>query len=69
MNGERHTDEFTIHPVSSREARLRVTATDGSVVVMLRHAEATAGVSLTANEARVLANVLDATARRTEARR
>ena len=69
MNGERHTDEFTIHPVSSPEARLRVTATDGSVVVLLRHAEATAGVSLTANEARVLANVLNATARRTEARR
>ena len=69
MNGERHTDEFTIHPVSSREAKLRVTATDGSVVVLLRHAEATAGVSLTANEARVLANVLNCTARRTEAMR
>ena len=69
MNGERHTDEFTIHLVSSREARLRVSATDGSVVVLLRHAEATAGVSLTANEARVLANVLNETARRTEARR
>ncbi len=69
MNGEQHTDEFTIHPVSSREARLRVTATDGSVVVLLRHAEATAGVSLTANEARVLANVLNATATRMEARR
>ena len=66
MNGELHTDEFTIHPVSSREARLRVTATDGAVVVLLRHAEATAGVSLTADEARVLANVLNATARRTE---
>ena len=69
MNGERHTDEFTIHPVSSREAKLRVTAADGSVVVLLRHAEATAGVSLTANEARVLANVLNSTARRMEARR
>ena len=69
MNGERHADEFTIHPVLSREAKLRVTATDGSVGVLLRHAEATAGVSLTANEARVLANVLNATARRTEARR
>ena len=67
MNGELRTDEFTIHPVSSREARLRVTATDGSVVVLLRHAEATAGVSLTASEARVLANVLCANARRTEA--
>ena len=69
MNDEQHTDEFTIHPISSREARLRVTATDGSVVVLLRHAEATAGVSLTANEARVLANVLNATATRMEVRR
>ena len=69
MNGERHADEFTIHPVSSREARLRVTAADGSVVVQVRHAEATAGVSLTADEARVLADVLTSTARRTEARR
>jgi hypothetical protein len=69
MNDERHTDEFTIHPVSSREAKLRVTATDGSVVVLMRHAEATAGVSLTANEARVLANVLNSTVRRMEATR
>ena len=69
MNGEWHTDEFIIHPVSSREARLRVTATDGSVVVVLRHAEASAGVSLTANAARVLANVLNSTARRMEVRR
>ena len=69
MNGERHTDEFTIHLVSSREARLRVAVADGAVVVLVRQAEATAGVSLTANEARVLANVLNSTARRTEARR
>jgi len=69
MNGERHTDEFTIHPVSSPEARLRVTVADGSVVVLVRQAEATTGVSLTANEARVLANVLNCTARRTEAMR
>ena len=67
MNGERHTDEFTLHPVSSPAAKLRVTASDGSIVV-LRHAEATAGVSLTANEARALANVLGSTARRAEAR-
>ena len=69
MTDEQPTDEFTIHPVSSEEARLRVTATNGSVVVLLRHAEATAGVRLTANEARVLANVLNCTARRTEAMR
>ncbi len=34
---------------------------------VVRHAEATAGVSLTANEAHMLANVLNSTARRTEA--
>jgi hypothetical protein len=43
-----------------------VTATNGSVVVLVRHAEATAGVRLTANEARVLANVLHSTAKRVE---
>ena len=67
MIGERHTDEFTIHPVSSRAAQLRVTASDGSVLVLLRHGEATSGMSLSADEARVLANVLNSTARRTEA--
>jgi hypothetical protein len=69
MNDEPDTDEFTVHPVSSPEARLRVSASDGSVVVLVRHAEATAGARLTANEARVLANVLGATARRVEAGR
>ena len=66
MTDEQPTDEFTIHPVSSEEARLRVTATNGSVVVLVRHAEATAGVRLSANEARVLANVLNSTAKRVE---
>jgi hypothetical protein len=66
VNGERHTDEFTIHPVSSQAARLRVTAANGSVVVLVRHAAATAGVRLTANEPRVLANVLNSTAKRVE---
>jgi hypothetical protein len=66
MTDEQPTDEFTIHPVSSEEARLRVTASNGSVVVLVRHAEATAGVCLTANEARVLANVLNSTAKRVE---
>ena len=69
MNDERHTDEFTVHPVSSPQAKLRVSASDGCIVVLVRHAEATAGARLTANEARVLANVLNATARRVEARR
>jgi hypothetical protein len=43
-----------------------VTATNGSVVVLVRHAEATAGVGLTADEARVLADVLNSTAERVE---
>ncbi|MGZ4332448.1 MAG: hypothetical protein ACXVXL_31200 [Solirubrobacteraceae bacterium] len=63
---EHPADEFTIHPVSSEQARLRITAANGTVVVLVRHAEATAGIRLTANEARVLANVLNATARRVE---
>jgi hypothetical protein len=66
MTDEQHADEFTIHPVSGEAARLRVTATNGSVVVLVRHAEATAGVRLSANEARVLANVLHSTAKRVE---
>ena len=69
MDEEPYTDEFTVHPVSSPQARLRVSAADGSVVVVVRHSEATAGARLTANEARVLANVLYATARRVEAGR
>jgi len=69
MNEDACTDEFTVHPVSSPQAKLRVSACDGSVVVLVRHGEATSGARLTANEARVLANVLNATARRVEARR
>jgi hypothetical protein len=69
MTDEQLTGEFTVHPVSSEDARLRVTATNGSVVVLVRHAEATAGVRLTANEARVLADVLNSTAKRVEAER
>jgi hypothetical protein len=66
MTDEQPTDEFTIHPVSSDDARLRVAATTGSVVVLVRNFRATAGVRLTANEARTLANVLNATAERVE---
>jgi hypothetical protein len=69
MNKKPYTDEFTVHPVSGPQAKLRVSAADGFIVVLVRHAEATAGARLTANEARVLANVLGATARRVEARR
>jgi alkylhydroperoxidase family enzyme len=67
MINEQPADEFTIHPVSSEAARLRVTETNGSVDVLVRHAAAAAGVRLTANEARVLANVRNATAQRVEA--
>jgi hypothetical protein len=66
MTDEQPTDEFTIHPISSDEARLRVTATTGSVVVLVRNFRAAAGVRLTANEARTLANVLNPTAARVE---
>ena len=66
MTDEQPTDEFTIHPVSRDDARLRVTAATGSVVVMVRHSQVTADVRLTANEARVLANVLNSTAARVE---
>jgi hypothetical protein len=66
MTDDQPADEFTIHPVSSEQTRLRVTAANGAVVVVVRHAEATAGVRLTANEARVLANVVHSTATRME---
>jgi hypothetical protein len=69
MNEDPYTDEFTVHPVSSPQAKLRVSANDGCIVILVRHGEATAGARLTANEARVLANVLNATARRVEAGR
>ena len=69
MNAERHDDAFTVHPVSSPQAKLRVSAADAWVVVLVRRGEATAGARLTANEARVLANVLGAIASRVEAGR
>ena len=69
MSEKPYTDEFTVHPVSSPQGKLRVSACNGSVVVLVRHGEATSGARLTANEARVLANVLNATARRVEAKR
>jgi hypothetical protein len=69
MNDEQYPDGFTVHPVSSREAEVRVSGAKGSVVVQITAAEANADVRLTGNEARVLANVLNSTARRMEARR
>jgi hypothetical protein len=57
---------FVIHPVSREDARLRVTSVDRPVVVLVTHRRGAAGLRLTANESRVLANVLNAAARRVE---
>ena len=57
---------FVIHPVSPEDARLRVTSANGSVVVIAAHDGGSAGMRLTTNEAQVLANVLNAAARRLE---
>ena len=59
---------FVIHPVSREDAHLRVTSADDAVVVLVTHGRGAAGLRLTANESRVLANVLNATARRVEGR-
>lgn len=59
---------FVIHPRSRADARLRVTCASGAVVVLAADGCGAAGIRLTANEARVLANVLSATARRLEGR-
>jgi hypothetical protein len=59
---------FVIQPVSREDAHLRVTGARSSVVVLVAHGHGAAGVQLTANEARVLANVLNSTARRLEGR-
>ena len=59
---------FVIHPVSREHARLRVTSADDVVVVLVTHGRGAAGLRLTANESRVLANVLNAAARRVEGR-
>jgi hypothetical protein len=57
---------FVIHPVSREDARLRVTSANGSVVVIAAQGRGSAGMRLTPTEARVLANVLNAAARRLE---
>ncbi|HTU88146.1 MAG TPA: hypothetical protein VMF57_21375 [Solirubrobacteraceae bacterium] len=59
---------FVIRPVSREDARLRVTSANDAVVVSAAHGNGAAGMRLTANEARVLANVLNAAARRVEGR-
>jgi len=66
MSCERLTNESTLFPIASNKARLRVTTADGAAVVLVRHDQATAGVRLTANEARVLANMLNSTAKRVQ---
>jgi hypothetical protein len=59
---------FVIHPVSRDDAPLRVTSADDAVVLIATHERGAAGIRLTGNESRVLANVLNATARRVEGR-
>ena len=59
---------FVIHPVSRDDARLCVTSADDAVVVLVTHGRGAAGLRLTASESRVLANVLNAAARRVEGR-
>jgi hypothetical protein len=66
--GPRPAEPFVIHPVSRVDACLRVTSANGSVVVIAAHDRGAAGMQLTPNEARVLANVLNAAAGRLEGR-
>lgn len=66
--GPRAAVPFVIHPVSRDDACLCVTSAEDAVVVLATHERGAAGIRLTANEARVLANVLGAAARRVEGR-
>jgi hypothetical protein len=66
--GPRTAVPFVIQPVSRADARLRVTSADRAVVMLAANRGGSAGLRLTANEARVLANVLNAMARRVEGR-
>ena len=73
IGGERREDPrpavlCVMHPVSREDARLGVTSAHESVVISAAHGRGAAGIQLTANEARVLANVLKAAARRVEGR-
>jgi hypothetical protein len=67
-DGPRAAVPFVLHPVSREDARLRVTSADDAVVLLVTHGRGAAGLRLTANESRVLANVLNAAARRVEGR-
>ena len=67
-DGPRAALPFVIRPVSREHARLRVTSADDAVVLIATHGRGAAGLRLTANESRVLANVLNAAARRVEGR-
>ena len=68
QDGPRAALPFVIRPVSRNDGRLRVTSADDAVVVLVTHGRGAAGLRLTANESRVLANVLNAAARRLEGR-
>jgi hypothetical protein len=59
---------FVLHPMSREDARVRVTSANGSVALLAARAGGAAGIQLTANEARVIANVLNSAARRSEGR-
>jgi len=68
LAGPRPAVPFVIHPASREDARLRVTSAHGAVVMLVSSGHGGAGMRLTGNEARVLANVLNATARHVEGR-
>lgn len=55
---------FVIHPGSREDARVHVTSANGAVVLIAAHGGGATGIQLSANEARVLANVLTSAAGR-----
>lgn len=59
-------DPLLLYPIAHTEAVVRVVASEGSVVVLVRNFRASAGVRLSANEARTLAQALELTAPRVE---
>jgi hypothetical protein len=67
-DGPRPVVPFVIQPVSRDDAHIHVTSRNRSVVLHAVHPGGSTGLRLTGNEARVLANVLNATARRVEGR-
>jgi hypothetical protein len=55
-----------LYPIAHEQAVVRVAAAEGSVYVLMRNFRASAGVRLTANEARALASALADAAPRVE---